>query len=329
VYEFKLLTDVFKLAVVEFKLVNLVVVDEVNEFKLLTDVFTLAEVDSKLFNLPFWVVLVVSFDWVYEFNEERIPTTCNEPLTVPFGNKGVICAAPLTIPAGMFEIPVYDIWDEPLTRPVGNNAVTCAELLTTVFASNCVLIVVFIEDVNDSKLLNLIFADDVYDCKDAVAASMLVNFEFKSNPPKAIELIYATLPLKFNILVSTEVEYAVKNPEPVHKFNDSVTALICVNDKLYDDVKFSNVPNLPFTDDVYNCKDAVTEFICPIEELTDAVTFSNVVNLVSIPPLQVFAEEVYDCRDAVTEFICPNEESYDAVKLCKVVNFDANEPLVV
>ena len=54
-------------------------------------------------NLLFWVVFVVSFEPVYEFNELNIPITCDEPLTIPDGIE---------------EILAYVIWDEPETTPL-------------------------------------------------------------------------------------------------------------------------------------------------------------------------------------------------------------------
>ena len=113
--------DAFRLAVVFESVVNLVSIEPVyvwNELVLsfvaielikepvadansvwLTYVTSNEDVKfSKELNLLFWVVFVVSFEAVYEFNELNIPTTCDEPETVPTGSNGVIWLEPLTIP---------------------------------------------------------------------------------------------------------------------------------------------------------------------------------------------------------------------------------------
>ena len=123
--------------------------------------------------------MVVSFEDVYEFNEVRISTTCEEPETTPPIKSAVIIPFVIvkstvelsveddTIFNGMLDISPYVICDEPDTIPspavfkylLSNSVVNCAELLITVFESNSFFIVVLIEDVNYSKLSNLPNAD--------------------------------------------------------------------------------------------------------------------------------------------------------------------------
>ena len=128
-----LVTEVFKLAVVLSKLVNLTKFEPVRipnvvalvsklavvKFMLVTEVFKLAVVVFKLVIEVFCVVLVVSFEPVYVFNELNIPITWDEPLTTPF----VAFIVPLYDVA--VDVPIVVIEPLILTEPVKS----CVSLL--------------------------------------------------------------------------------------------------------------------------------------------------------------------------------------------------------
>ena len=103
-----------KLAVSTSNAVNRVNVEELNVSKLAvstSNIFNLLIAEplavDNWSNLLFWVVLVVSFDEVYVFNELNIPITCDEPETT------VLVFNCVLIPVVQFVVAVASIWEEP------------------------------------------------------------------------------------------------------------------------------------------------------------------------------------------------------------------------